>query len=322
MDLINPLKHRVPIGELGDLTNEYNLGPMIGQGSFGIVFQGSRKSDKKPVALKFVKRNQIRHWVHADVTDPQIQEPAEVAYLRELDKVEGVICLRGVHYYPEGVMIIMERPPMAMELFEVVSQHGVMAEKVALHIFRQIVDAVIDMWTNYKICHGDLKDDNVLLSLEDYRVYIIDFGLALRDTGQPHNRLRGHDGYVPPEFSDPTKRFPLQATVWSLGIILFGLMHWDSVDEYTKSGSPLPFRQNISLLCRDIINGCLHPDPTQRMPLLRLKSHPWLHQEEERVFNGISSHKTEELSSDSWIHVKRRGHKRRKGDGGRIGGLQ
>ena len=44
------------------LEDRYEDGKIIGKGGFGTVFEGRRKCDGKPVAIKEVTKNRISKW--------------------------------------------------------------------------------------------------------------------------------------------------------------------------------------------------------------------------------------------------------------------
>ncbi len=276
-NLINPLKHHMLMSQMEDLTNGYNLGPRLGEGAFGVVFKGTRKEDDKQVAIKFVKSNHILNWAYTDPTDPSAREALEVTLMRELKEVPGVINLVDTRTCQQGIFIIMDRPPLSLDLYDVVDKFGPLEEPVAAHVFGQVARAVHDMWVHYGVCHNDLKEENILLSLHNYKAYILDFGCATRATGEPQDEFIGTHGYIPPEFRIPAQRVPERAAVWSMGIILYSITHWNSpLNEYDEVRFPLSFRYTVSAGCRDLITSCLQEDPERRITLPRILQHPWL----------------------------------------------
>ena len=101
-----------------------------------------------------------------------------------------------------------------------------MTKGLARHLFKQMVSTAIDLEEQH-IFHGDLKESNMLLDLTDYTLKIFDFGCARKHHGQPMIENEGTLGYMPPEWALQKSYFPCEATVWSLGIILYSLMHSD-----------------------------------------------------------------------------------------------
>lgn len=54
------------------------------------------------------------------------------------------------------------------DLFECIEQHSRFSEPVARYIFKQVVEVVYAL-ERMGICHRDLKDENIVVSL-DYQV--------------------------------------------------------------------------------------------------------------------------------------------------------
>lgn len=96
-------------------------------------------------------------------------------------------------------------------------------EDEACHFFRQMVTAV-HYCHQRKICHRDLKLENILLDT-DNRIKIIDFGLS--NILSQDNMLKtacGSPSYAPPEMLDHRDYCGPMVDVWQLGIILYTMV--------------------------------------------------------------------------------------------------
>ena len=60
-------------------------------------------------------------------------------------------------------LLVMEKPPNCIDLFEYSRKNGALDEKMAKKIFYQVVEACIDMQKK-EVLHRDIKDENILLN--------------------------------------------------------------------------------------------------------------------------------------------------------------
>jgi serine/threonine protein kinase len=127
------------------------------------------------------------------------------------------------------------------------------------HAF-QLLDGVGFMHQNY-VAHLDLKPDNLLLSSDGVRLFIIDFGLACRlaDYKEELEGFRGTQPWVAPEVGEEDKavqRFnPFAADLWATGRII-GYFS-DHLEKF----------ENRWLL--DLVPQLMNEDPTKRLRLLK-----------------------------------------------------
>ena len=57
----------------------------------------------------------------------------------------------------KAFIIVMERPPNSMDLFDLVSVFGRLEEVVARHLFNQVLRTVQDLYAICSVVHQDLK---------------------------------------------------------------------------------------------------------------------------------------------------------------------
>lgn len=149
---------------------------MLGKGGFGTVYAGYRIKDRLPVAVKMVSKarlaNASKHMVQ-EAGDELI--PLEVALMRQLDCVPGVIKLIDFFEMPDYFFLVLERIDNCKDLFDYISDAGRLSEHVAKTFFAQILDTV-QHCHKLGVIHRDIKDENVLVDTKTLQVKLIDFG--------------------------------------------------------------------------------------------------------------------------------------------------
>jgi serine/threonine protein kinase len=174
------------------------------------------------------------------------------------------------------------------ELFSYIhEQHGLI-EIHTVHIFRQIIAALI-YCHRINIHHRDLKPENILLDRVTMTVKLVDFGMAaLQPIGKKLTTPCGSPHYAAPEVIKTTSYDGGKADVWSCGVILFVLLTGTPPFNYSGDERDLKhlFRDiaaakyvmpdNISREAQDLIGRILIADPNRRISIDEIWDHPFL----------------------------------------------
>lgn len=123
------------------------------------------------VAIKYVWKDKVPAWAHIDGRPV----PMEIWLMTRLRHVTGCVALLDWHERADSFVLVLERPTPCRDLFDVITQRGALPEYVARSFTRQLVTTLRDVHAA-GVLHGDVKDENVLVEIEDGRLRLIDFG--------------------------------------------------------------------------------------------------------------------------------------------------
>ena len=206
----------------------YQLGRTLGKGMSGKVKLGTRLSDGKTFALKFINTENMtpRSW---EMLDREIKAMEKLNHPNILNLVQHDMRVQYPRLRNKG---FVEMPMLVLELseggelFEFLMETGYLEEEVARTYFKQLL-ACLELCHSKGVYHRDLKPENLLLAGDSYTLKLADFGLAALQgaSGGDQSSLVatecGTKSYMAPEVM---KRAPYDgsaADVWSAGVVLF-----------------------------------------------------------------------------------------------------
>uniref|UniRef100_A0A3Q2Y9E7 non-specific serine/threonine protein kinase n=1 Tax=Hippocampus comes TaxID=109280 RepID=A0A3Q2Y9E7_HIPCM len=260
-------------------AEKYQQVNKLGEGGFGSVYAGYRKSDCFPVSLYnvfFTKKRKIGLNINGLKKDIPIEAllMLQASIKKNSDGKSAVVSLLNKYDLEHEIVLVMERPVPSVDLFTYITRCriGALPECEAKNIMKQLVVAAINMHA-VDVFHRDLKQENILLEATSGvpRVRIIDFGSIHFDFVY---LCAGTLCYAPPEYVLRRTYSAGPTTVWHLGALLFELMAG------TKRFDTVMFLSQMlrlnRVLSEDFLWKCLNLDPEKRATLEQMQQHPWL----------------------------------------------
>ncbi|KAI3931325.1 hypothetical protein MKX01_040242 [Papaver californicum] len=235
-------------------TISYMAERVVGQGSFGIVFQAKCLETGETVAIKKVlqgKRYKNR----------------ELQMMRLLDHHNIELYLNLVlEYVPETVYLVAKHYSRANQRMPLIY--------VKLYTF-QICRALAYIHGAIGVCHRDLKPQNLLVNPHTHQLKLCDFGCAkVLVKGEPNISYICSRYYRAPELIFGATEYTSAIDIWSAGCVLAELLLGQplfpgesGVDQLVEIIKVLgtPTREEIK---------CMNPNYTEfKFP--QIKAHPW-----------------------------------------------
>jgi serine/threonine protein kinase len=263
--------------------DRYEVGEMLGVGSFSKVFWAEDRRTGLPVAAKIVPKGGMSK-------DKLLMK--EVCVLRHASH-PSVLEFRGFFeaFDPEdqvGVWVIVTELVAGGELFERVRQNGRYPEERAAYIAYQLLSALKALHER-RLVHRDIKTENVILVEDDTdEIKLVDFGLATPEWDTEAMSVRcGSPGYIAPEVLR-NEKYGCKVDCFSVGVLLHillvgrGPFRGKSTEEMLTrnlkckvSHRPLA---HISTDAKDLLLSLLDPQPEQRPSAAEALEHRWLQQ--------------------------------------------
>lgn len=258
------------------LMQRYELGRLLGQGTFAKVYHARNLKTGQNVAVKMIDKEKVMKVGLID------QIKREISVMR-LVKHPNVVQLYEVMASKSKIYFAMEYVKGG-ELFNKVAK-GRLKEDAARKYFQQLI-AAVDFCHSRGVYHRDLKPENLLLD-ENGNLKVSDFGLSalIESRGQDGllHTTCGTPAYVAPEVINKRGYDGEKTDVWSCGVILYVLLagylpFQDSnlMEMYRKISKgefkcPGWFPPEV----RKLLSRILDPNPCTRITLAKLMDNSW-----------------------------------------------
>jgi 5'-AMP-activated protein kinase, catalytic alpha subunit len=259
------------------LLEKYEVGRLLGQGTFAKVYLAKNLKSGQTVAIKAFDKERV---FKVGLTE---QIKREISVMKMVNH-PNIIKLYEVMATKKKIYFVMEYAKGG-ELFQKVAKGGRVKEEIAHKYFQQLIDAV-DFCHSRGIYHRDLKLENLLLDEED-NLKVTDFGLSAlirsdHQDGLLHTAC-GTPTYVAPEILSKKGYDGAKTDIWSCGVILFVLVagylpfHDSNLMEMYKKIEKGEFKcpNWFSSRLKKLIRKILDPNPLTRLTVVEIRGMSW-----------------------------------------------
>lgn len=244
----------------------------IGTGSFSDIFSATHVKTNTEVALKV---SLTRNVEEINLMDQEITINKTLNH--------PFICRFFSEFDTEHLRVLSMELIDGVSLLHYVNERGGLSIQEAKNIFTQLVISIEYLHNEAHITHRDLKLENIMIDSHGH-IRLIDFGFST--TNPIMTTCCGSIPYCAPEVLI-SHNYTKQADIWSMGIILFALIHGNLpfYNKNMKTLIQLILNSNVVYppdfdddLC-DLLSKMLNKDPTKRITLDDIKLHPFIKNE-------------------------------------------
>ncbi|KAI3434801.1 hypothetical protein D9Q98_002859 [Chlorella vulgaris] len=293
-----------------NLRDKYQLGAVLGAGSFGVVRECT---ERRPGGRRFAVKSINKIPKNSRPTPRYLLKiQTEVDAMQQLGGSLDAVFLQDVFEDDTAVHLVMELCEGGSVLDGL--RDGEYSERQVAHIMRAVVRFIAQCHAKGLI-YRDIKPDNFLLVSKatprsplarigealglgsgeqevDSPVKATDFGLSIRHRPEdpPLKSRSGTPAYMAPEVIQQS--YDERADIWSAGIMMYQLLtgkfpFWDNVRDCTlqqvwksiltdKINWNAAALREVSPPARDLLKQMLDRNPAKRLRAGAALRHPWL----------------------------------------------
>uniref|UniRef100_A0A1J3CRW3 non-specific serine/threonine protein kinase n=1 Tax=Noccaea caerulescens TaxID=107243 RepID=A0A1J3CRW3_NOCCA len=266
--------------------NEYVRECKIGSGSYGKVVLYRSTVDGQYYAIKAFHKSHLLRLRVAPSETAMSDVLREVMIMKILEH-PNIVNLIEVIDDPEADDFYMVLEYVDGKwVYDGSGPPGALGEKTARKYLRDIVTGLMYLHA-HNVIHGDIKPDNLLVTSTG-TVKIGDFSVSqvFKDDDDQLRRSPGTPVFTAPEccLVSGITYSGRAADTWAVGVTLYCMILGqypflaDTLqDTYDKIvNNPLIIPDGLNPLLRDLIEGLLCKNPSERMTLKTVSEHPWV----------------------------------------------
>jgi serine/threonine-protein kinase len=262
----------------GRRIGQYRLKQLVGAGGMGSVYLAEHILLRRPCAIKLIRPDQAGDPKALMRFEREVRATATLTHWNTIEIFDYGHAEDGTFYY---VMEYLR----GMNLEELVEQHGPLPPERAVHLLRQVCQALREAHA-IGLIHRDIKPSNIFAS-ERGGIYdvakLLDFGLVqTSDTGSDSPKLTqdeaiaGTPTFISPEQVLGVEQLDARSDIYNLGAVGYFLMTGKApfdrpttlqmlhAQAYEAFVPVQEFNDTVPVDLQQIIRRCLEKNPVHR----------------------------------------------------------
>jgi 5'-AMP-activated protein kinase catalytic alpha subunit len=281
----------------------YELGELLGKGSFAKVYRALNVETGEDVAIKIMDKDHL-----AKFGAVQRQVMREIDIMRRV-RHPNVVRIQEVMATKRSIFVVMEYVGGgSLDTYLTRCAGRGIGERNARRVFQQLVSA-LDYCHSLGVFHRDIKPENILVDGSgNINIKVADFGLSTLAEDDRREALLhtvcGTPMFIAPEVFLRCGYDGAKADVWACGVVLYALAAGrypfnrrdTSLYHMIRRANyhcPSSFSPGLARLVRRL----LCPDPARRIALAQIKENLWFKKGFKEIPRSLSE--MEERDSDS-----------------------
>ena len=243
----------------------------LGAGGMGEVWKAKQISMKRDVALKILSPELSQN---EEFVERFLNEAVMTGRLQHPNIITAYTAGNFENYYYLATLFVD-----GIELKDKIKIDGMLPEREALNITREMASALCYAWEQHRMLHCDIKPGNIMI--DRYRVpYLMDMGISKifseNDPSPDGTVIVGSPQYMSPEQSLGNVKLDLRTDIYSLGVSLYEMVTAiqpfsnkaieEAIFKKTEKKFPPPSTRNpyLSEGCSALISKMLSNDREDR----------------------------------------------------------
>ena len=277
----------------------FKLGNLIGQGSYGKVYEALDEERGQLIAVKIIDKNRLNN-INYSITKIE----SEIEILSKLHH-KNIVKYYGSSQSKNHLQIYFEYCENG-SIEKMLKNYKKFSEKIIQKYTKEMLEG-LEYLHAHSIIHRDIKGGNILVDRNGI-CKLSDFGVSkkIKDDLDKTNSysIKGTPNYMAPEIvknNDIITRF---SDIWSLGCTVIEMINgkppWSHIKnpfkvlfQIANSKSPPDIPKNCSFNLRNFISCCLKINPYERLNVCQLLRHPFIIGDNFYQIKDISSNNSE-----------------------------
>lgn len=262
----------------------YKKGNIIGEGSFGVVYQAFDEDHGQLFAVKEINFNKI----NKNGLETKISSFEQEIKILSMFPHKNIVKYYGTKKTDEYLHILLEYCPGG-SIAKLLDQYITFPEDVIRSYTQQILEG-LEYLHYHNLIHTDIKGANILVD-ENGNCKLSDFGgttIIRPDKESNTNCLdfKGTPNWMAPEIIKQQEH-SRYSDIWSLGCTIIEMCtgeppwseyknHLAAVYQILVTETPPKLPDNISKNLRNFLERCFIMNPTERANVVELLKHPFI----------------------------------------------